>query len=198
VQQAKKRTHLISKTISDKGKEVATAPFPLDVSSATLVAASPSGSRLAIVRIEGDKKEEPFIEVCGGEGGIKGKEVATAPFPLDVSSVTCRSLSEWLAIVRIEGDKKEGPFIEVCVLSEKWGEGVGETEKKRTGATPFPPTSPQLVAASKFRTSYYLFSWRDLNEFRIYTNCITDLGFLSISAQRFLQGKRAWQHLCGW
>eukprot|EP00026_Physarum_polycephalum_P003278 Phypoly_transcript_03288.p1 GENE.Phypoly_transcript_03288~~Phypoly_transcript_03288.p1 ORF type:complete len:723 (+),score=121.45 Phypoly_transcript_03288:324-2492(+) len=63
VGQAKKRTHLIWKTISEKGKEVATAPFPLDITSAALVAVSPSGSQLAIVRIEGDKKDEPFIEI---------------------------------------------------------------------------------------------------------------------------------------
>jgi hypothetical protein len=54
---------LVSKSISDDGKELAGSPFPLDISSASLISTSPSGQRLAIVR-EGDKKDEPFIEVC--------------------------------------------------------------------------------------------------------------------------------------
>jgi hypothetical protein len=64
VHQAKKRTYITTKTIDPRGGVISTSPFPFDVSSAALVSVSPSGERLAVVRVEGDKKDEPFIEVC--------------------------------------------------------------------------------------------------------------------------------------
>lgn len=63
VHQAKKRAYLLHKSISSHGSPLASSSFPFDVTSASIVSPSPSGRFLAVVRIDGDKKDEPFIEV---------------------------------------------------------------------------------------------------------------------------------------
>lgn len=64
IYQAKKRTFVTSKTVSENGDVIASSPFPFDISNAAMFNPSPSGKKMAVVRIEGDKKDEPFIEVA--------------------------------------------------------------------------------------------------------------------------------------
>lgn len=59
---AKKRSSILAKVVSEKG-DVCSLPFPFDVTSAPLMVPSPSGRFLALVRVDADKKDEPFIEV---------------------------------------------------------------------------------------------------------------------------------------
>ena len=62
---AKKRAYITTKTITGQHPpyQVASLPFPCDLTNVTMFAPSPSGKQLGLVRVDESKKDEPYIEV---------------------------------------------------------------------------------------------------------------------------------------